>query len=513
LAELFDVVVVGSGATGGWAAMDLAERGLRVAVLEAGPLLLDRGLRPPPPHDPERQRIQANCFAYDETTAQLFVDDVDNPYTHPADSPFLWIRGRQAGGRALLWDRLSLRMSDHELKAADRDGIGDPWPISYADLAPHYDRVERAMDVHGTPEGNPQVPDGPFAEALPISAGERQFKAAVEGRWPDRTVTSARIAKAPPERTLQAAMRTGRLTLLVDSIASRVNVSPDGRRATGVAYLDAGSGAEREVEGRVVVLCASTIESTRLLLNSAGEQHPDGLANSSGTLGRYLMDHIHCIGLDGAAPSPPRGMDDPLSDGCYIPSFRGIDEPGEGFARGYGIALQIAPREGGFLSRLAGSRRGKGGWFWIRACGEVLPNRDNRITIDPEKVDAWGIPAVHLECRYGENERAMAADQVRTMRELAEVANLEAHEVHSELKPPGFSIHEIGTARMGSDPESSVLDPHNRAWDVPNLYVTDGSCFVSGGFQNPTLTMLAITARACDHVAATLREGGPPGPR
>jgi choline dehydrogenase-like flavoprotein len=504
LSEIYDAVVVGSGATGGWAAKDLTESGLRVALLEAGPLLLDRGSRQASPVAPGRQPIQAHCFAFEESTSQLFVDDVDNPYSHPPDSPFYWIRSRQTGGRTLLWDRVCLRMSDHELKAASRDGVGVDWPISYADLAPYYDRVERFLGVCGTAEGLEQIPDGPFAEPLPLSAGEQQLKAAVEGRWPTRKVTAARVAKAPPEAPLQAAMRTGRLSLLVDSIASRVLVGPGGNRARGVAYVDAESGAEREIEGRVIVICASTIESTRLLLNSASEEHPDGLGNSSGTLGRYLMDHTYDIGIDGIAPTPPRGMDDPPSDGCYIPNFRGLTESGESFLRGYGITLQIAPRRGGVLSRLRGPRKRKGGWFWMRVFGEVLPNPDNRITVDPTAVDAWGIPTVHIECRYGPNEEAMAADQLRTLQEIAEAARLDVRETHSQLSPPGLSIHEMGTARMGSDPASSVLDPFNRAWDVPNLYVTDGSCFVSGGFQNPTLTMMAITARACDHIVAAL---------
>lgn len=507
MAEVYDAVIVGSGATGGWAAKDLTESGLRVALLEAGPLLLDRGAREAPPRDPARQTTQEHCFAFDESTAQLFVDDVDNPYSHPPDTPFYWIRSRQAGGRTLLWDRLCLRMSDHELKAASRDGIGMDWPISYADLAPHYDRVERFLGVCGTPEGLAQLPDGDFAEPLPASAGERQFKAVVEGRWPTRTVTSQRIAKAPPEATLRAAMRTGRLSLFVDSIATRVIVEPGERRARGVAYVDAVSGAEREVEGRIVVLCASTIESTRLLLNSATDEHPDGLGNSSGLLGRYLMDHTYNIGIDGVAPAQPRSEPDPMSDGYYIPSFRDVTESSDGFARGYGISLQIAPPQGGRLSRLRGARKGLGGWFWMRAFGEVLPNPDNRVTIDPTNVDAWGIPTVHIECRYGENEKTMAADQMRSLLEIADAANLNPRETHSELSPPGLSIHEMGTARMGSDPESSVLDPFNRSWDVPNLYVPDASCFVSGGYQNPTLTMMAITARACDNIVAELANG------
>ena len=508
--DLYDAVVVGSGATGGWAAKDLTERGLRVAMLEAGPLLLDRGMRQPPPIEPDRQPIQAHCFAFEESTAQLFVDDVANPYSHPPDSPFYWIRSRQAGGRTLLWDRVALRMSDYELKAASRDGIGLDWPISYADLAPYYDRVERFLGVCGTPEGLEHLPDGPFAEPLPVSAGERQLKAAVEGRWPTRTVTSSRMAKGPPEATLRAAMRTGRLSLFVESIATRLIVDPGENRARGVAYVDAVSGAEREVEGRIIVVCASTIESTRLLLNSATDDHPDGLGNSSGVLGRYLMDHTYDIGIDGVASPPPRDMPDPMSSGCYIPNFHGITESGEGFARGYGISLQIAPERAATSRGCAAHESGRAAGSGCGSLARFCPDPDNRVTVNPEATDAWGIPTVHIECRYGENERAMAADQLRTLLEIADVAKLDIRETHSELSPPGLSIHEIGTARMGSDPEDSVLDPFNRAWDVPNVYVTDGSCFTSGGYQNPTLTMMAITARACDHIVAQLADGGMP---
>jgi choline dehydrogenase-like flavoprotein len=495
-----DAIVVGSGATGGWAAKKLTEGGLRVALVEAGPMLFGSEAEKPAPVAPSRQPVQERCSAFDEDKSPLFVDDVDNPYSHPPDEQFDWIRSRQVGGRLLLWDRICLRMSDHELKAASYDGVGEDWPISYEDLRPHYDQVERFLEIAGTASGFANVPDGQFVAPPPPSAGERQFRRVVEERWPERAVTDARTALAPPEACLNAALQTGRLSLRADSVVSRVTLTPQGDRAKGVAYVDRQSGREGEIAADAVFLCASTIESTRLLLNSATDGHPDGLGNSSGVLGRYLMDHIFSIGLDGfAAPSADRGTD-PSSNGCFIPSFRNVGRSeGLGFVRGYGIGLQIYPREARLKMWLKNRGRAYGGWFWMRAFGEVLPNDENKVTLDPDRVDAWGIPIAHVECRYGENERLMAADQLERVQEIAEATGLQPRYVHSELSPPGLSIHEVGAARMGADPETSVLDRFNRSWEIENLLVTDGSCFVSSGFQNPTLTMMAITDRACEH--------------
>lgn len=502
MAESYDAIVVGSGATGGWAAKELAESGLRVALIEAGPSL---AAAEAPPSGAARQATQSRCYAYDEATAHLFVDDVDNPYSTPEGEPFEWIRSRLVGGRMHLWGRTCLRMSDRELKAAAYDGASADWPLSYADLAPYYDRVERFLRVCGTAEGLPGIPDGPFLAPPPPTRGERRFKAAVERRWGERTVTAARIAQAPPEATLEAAKSTGRLTLLADSVASRVVVDERSGRARGVAFVERLSGREREVEGRVVVLCASAIESARLLLNSATDEHPEGLGNSSGLLGRYLIDHTYGIGLDGIVPqrSPRRG--ERSSHGLLMPSFRNAGADGAGFIRGYGVELQAHPPAGGRLEQLRGLGRPWGGRFWMRTFGEALPRFENRVALDAAKTDAWGIPVAHIACRYGENEELMAADQLRSLTEMAEAAGWEVEETHPRIAPPGLSVHEMGTARMGADPDGSVLNPHNQTWDVENLFVTDGACFASGGFQNPTLTMMALTVRACDHIVARLK--------
>jgi choline dehydrogenase-like flavoprotein len=520
VADQFDAVVVGSGATGSWAAKELTEAGLRVALLDAGPLRSgDATIRVPrrvnrfipdhPPRRGDRRRhpVQSHCFAFNEGTAHLFVDDLENPYTCPDEAPFDWVRSRQVGGRLLIWGRVAVRMSDAELKAASNDGIGVDWPVSYADLAPHYERVEAFMRVCGERHGLGHLPDGAFLDPPPPVPGEADFRAAVEGRWPDRRVTSTRATQCPPDAMLAAARQTGRLTLLPDTIASRVLTNPRTGKAASVAVVDRISGSEGEIAGRVIVLCASAIESTRLLLNSANADHPGGLGNSSGLLGHYLMDHTYGIGLDGLAPGGLRDHADRLSNGCMMSTFRGGADDGVDFVRGYGTELQVIPVAGGRLPRLLAGRRRRDGWFWIRTLGEVLPEFENRVSLDPEIKDAWGIPAARVECRYGENERRMAADQLRSVREMVEAAGWQVENARTELAPPGLSSHELGTARMGNDPATSVLNSHNQSWDVPNLYLTDGSCFPSGGFQNPTLTMMALTVRACRHIAAELTAG------
>jgi len=502
----YDAIVVGSGATGGWAAKELTESGLRVALLEAGPLLPDAEAAggEPTPESRCRQQVQARCYAYSERTAHLFVDDDENPYECPEDAPFDWIRSRLVGGRLHTWGRTSVRIGDADFKAASRDGIGVEWPLGYADLAPCYGRVERFMRVCGEPAGFAQMPDGEFGPPPPLNGAERAFAASTETAWPTRRVTPTRIAKAAPTALVDAARATGRLTLLPDSIAGRVKVDPRTGRAAGIAYVNRLTRAEEEVDAPLVVLCASAIESTRLLLNSATEEHPDGLGNSSGALGHYLMDHTFGVGIDGVAPWPRRPGVGDSSYGCMVPAFRNVTESGVDFARSYGVELQIEAPPGGRLARLRARRSGPA---WMRAFGEVLPSYENRVEVDPGKPDAWGIPSVRICCRYGENERRMAADQFRCLEEMATAAGWEIAKAERELCPPGLSVHEMGTARMGADPESSVLDSHNRCWDVPNLFVTDGACFPSGGCQNPTLTMMALTVRACEFIVAGLKRG------
>jgi choline dehydrogenase-like flavoprotein len=479
----------------------LTERGLRVALLEAGPLFpldVDR-LAGDDDELGERQPIQSKCAALNRLTSHLFVDDVDNPYSAPEDKPFHWIRSRQVGGRLHVWGLLALRMSDHEFSAASRDGVGIDWPITYADLAPYYDYVEGYLRVTGAQEQLPHVPDGEFLPPTPLTPGEKKLKSVIERRWSTRRLTNTRLARRTPDAMLSDALATGRLVLFPNAVVRQVVVDRTTGKARSVVYVERLGGSTREVEGQVVVLCASAIESTRILLNSAGSDFPDGLANSSGVLGHYLMDHALGVAVKGRAPqllARLRRTKSEASHGAYIPAFRNVTEHGVDFLRSYGVELEVQPPGGSDGSR-----------FWMCSFGEVLPTQENRISLEADKVDAWGIPIVRIECAYGENERRMALDALENLKAFAEAAGFEIEKFSDQLSPPGTSAHEMGTARMGSNSETSVLNHHAQSWDVSNLFVTDGACFPSGGFQNPTLTMMAITVRACRYIVEELKQG------
>jgi choline dehydrogenase-like flavoprotein len=558
--NVFDAIVVGSGATGGWAAKELTEKGLRVILLEAGrkldpekdyrmmtwPYELKyRGAVPQTQLYSARQSTQSKCYACTEYAHHFFVDDIDNPYTTPEGKPFDWIRGRQVGGRTIMWGRQSYRLSDYEFKAASRDGFGEDWPISYKEIEPYYERVERFIGVSGQQENFPQLPDSVFLPPMAMTCGEHLLKRAVESKWKDRRVTIGRVAMltrphqgraachfcghcergcdthsyfSTPGSTLPAAMKTGRLTLRSDAVASHLIVDPKTGRARGVAFIDRLTKRAHEVFGRVILLCASTIESTRLLLNSATRQHPEGFGNSSGALGHYLMDHTYSISVGGIVPEVsryPYYWEDGRNNGVYIPKFRNIGEKHPNFLRGYGIQASAArgmhpehlrrtPGFGAEFKRLVRETPDTP-TFWMGAFGEMLPRFENKVTINKEIKDAWGIPAAHIDCRYSDNEREMAKDQIATMREMVDAAGWRTQWSNPSLAAPGLCIHEVGTARMGNDPKKSVLNKFNQMWDAENVFVTDGACFVSQGCQNPTLTMMALTVRACDYIVERLK--------
>lgn len=559
---VYDVIVVGSGATGGWAAKLLTEKGLRVILLEAGrkvdpekefrehtwPYELKyRGAVSQQDLYKSRQPIQSKCYACDEYGHQFFVDDIDNPYTTAKGKSFDWIRGRQVGGRTIMWGRQSYRLSDYELKAASHDGYGDDWPIGYKDLEPYYEIVERFVGISGTEEKLPQLPDSVFLPAMAMTCGETILKRKVEAKWKDRRVTIGRVAMltkphngraachycghcergcstasyfSSPPVTIASALKTGRLTLRPDSVASHIIIDPSSGKAKGVAFVDRLSKQAQEVFAKAVIVCASTIESTRLLLNSATRQHPAGLGNSSDVLGRYLMDHTYAVSYGGIVPSVakyPYAFDDGRNNGIYIPKFRNIGEKHPKFLRGYGI--QATAQKGmipthlhtvsGFGPELKKIIREMPDAppFWIGAFGEMLARPENRVTINKDVKDAWGIPVAHIDCQHSDNEREMAKDQFETMGEMVHEAGWEVQWANPTPGPVGLCIHETGTARMGSDRKKSVLNEWNQVWDSPNVLVTDGAAFVSQGCQNPTLTMMAITVRACEHLADEMKKG------
>ncbi len=555
--ETFDAIIVGSGATGGWVARQLTEAGLEVAVLEAGrkldpavdyhehkiaPDMPLRGRRLGPRASQEEQPIQKLCYQCDEYTHHLFVKDTELPYTTPPDRTFTWIRGRHVGGKSIMWARQSYRLSDYDLKAASRDGFGVDWPISYAELAPYYDRVEQFIGVSGQAEGLPQLPDGQFLPPMQLTCGEQLLKKAIKQKL-GRTLTIGRTAVltkdlngrpkchycgpcsrgcttgsyySSPASTLPAAAATGRLTLIPDAVVSHVVTGDDGK-CSGVYYVDRISRQHREVKAKLVVLCASTLESTRIMLNSKSPAHSAGIANSSGVLGHYLMDHVMCEETTGILPVL-RGIPDSRGNrpnGIYIPRFRNIDTKHPDFIRGYGfqgsadyIKWGHAYAMPGFGASFKRSIRESRPWqMTLGGFGECLGRYENYCELDKNMVDAWGIPVLHISMAYGDNERKMCKDIVDTAVEMLEAVGAEDIQRAREMSTPGLAIHEVGTARMGNDPKSSVLNKWQQAHDVSNLFVMDGSGYPSSACQNPTVTMMALAARSCDYLVDELKAG------
>jgi choline dehydrogenase-like flavoprotein len=552
----YDAIVIGSGMTGGWAAKELTEAGLETLVLEAGPMVTtaDYVEHVPPWQVPFRglddrkrrladQPIQRECYACDEWSSKFFVNDHENPYTTDADTRFLWLRGRQVGGRSIMWGRQTYRWSDLDFEANLRDGVAVDWPIRYADLAPWYDHVERFIGVSGEALGLPHLPDGRFLPPMALNCGETLMRDAIARHWPgERVLTIGRCAVLTESHngraachycgycergcitlsyfssinaTLPMARRTGRLTLRPHSVVHTLLFDPHRGRVTGVRVIDAETGHALEFHGRIVFLCASTLESTRILLNSATREFPTGLANSSGELGRNLMDHIMGGGARGRIDAPAdREESGRRPNGIYVPRFRNLPgHPSASFLRGYAYQGG-AGREGwsrgtdlpGFGADWKRALRDPGPWhFSFYGFGECLPNRGNAVTVDPDRRDAWGIPVLKIHCAYGDNEWALMQDASIAAAEMLAAAGATDITPFVEQNPPGKAIHEMGTARMGRDPKTSVLNAHNQAHDIANLFVTDGACMTSSANQNPSITYMALTARACAYAVDLMK--------
>jgi choline dehydrogenase-like flavoprotein len=553
----YDAVIIGSGITGGWAAKELTEKGLNTLILEAGrPISPEKDYVEHVPvwelkyrywdnraERAAKQPIQRECYyACDEFSNKFFVNDSENPYTSDPGKHFSWIRGRQVGGKSITWGRQSYRWSDLDFEANAKEGIAVDWPIRYAAIAPWYDYVEEFAGISGQNEGLPQLPDGKFLPPMEMTCVEQDFRDALAKNFDDRIMTIGRSAVltrvhkgraachycgvchrgcitssyfSSLNSTLPAAMKTGKLTIRPYSVVHSLIFDPASRRVTGVRVIDGQSKKALEFQGRIVFLCAATLESTRILLNSATPEFPNGLANSSGELGHNLMDHHMGSGASGTMP----GHEDKMPfgnrpNGIYVPRFRNVKTKHKDFLRGYGYqgggsrdGWQRGMTTAGVGVEFKNSLRKPGQWrMGLGGFGECLPNHENYVEIDKDRLDAWGIPTLKIHCDWGENERIMSRDIAVQAAEMLAAAGATNIGVYSEMTRPGLGIHEMGTARMGHDPKTSVLNEHNQPHEVKNLFMTDGACMTSNSCVNPSLTYMALTARACDYAVSQLKK-------
>jgi choline dehydrogenase-like flavoprotein len=521
-AETHDVLIIGSGASGGMAAYVLAPKGIKCLMLDAGPPVdfvnnnvNKRGYEMPyrgmgkPGH-------LAHVFQANEYNAHQWVDERQVPYTHDPSEPFNWVRVRYIGGKSLFWSRMSFRLSDYEFKAKDHDGFGDNWPIRHADLAPYYSQVERIFRVRGRKEGLPQLPDADFhvIDDAPESPANQRFMAEAAKRGIVCTKMRSSLGQGPLASSanllLPDALRSGNLTIVPNAVVRNLTVDRDTGLVNGADFVDRRSKREMHARARVVVLGASCLESTRILLNS-------GIANSSGVLGHYLHDQFYITQAvqaiipevrDGRAP---RGYAGGVG---YMPRFRNLRNPRErNFIRGYAFDFstggtppaRFLPYYGPELDKALEQHRGAA--FSCTCMGEVLPRFENQVRINKDVTDAFGIPVLHVQARYSDNEFNMAKDAIETMSELCRACGWEVLQSHEQMFPPGYSIHELGTCRMGDDPKTSVLNKWNQSHDIKNLFVVDGSSFVTGGSQNPTMTIVSLSMRASEYLAELMRRG------
>ncbi len=545
----FDAIVVGSGISGGWAAKELTEKGLKVLMLERGkpvqhpnyptstknPWEIEHGgwLTE---EDKARGHIQSRHYSYKGDNKHFYINDLENPYTEK--KRFDWIRGDVVGGRSLLWARASYRWSDLDFEENARDGHGVDWPIRYKDLAPWYDHVETFIGVSGNNDGVPQLPDGKFLPPMEMNCVEKNFKEAIAKKFPDRYVIMGRTANltqpvkgrgqcqsrnlchrgcpygayfSTNSSTLPAAFATGNLTLRPNSLVNRVLYDEQKQRAIGVEIIDSQTNEVIEYYSKIVFLNAATLGTTFILLNSISKRFPNGLGNDSDQLGRNLMDHHKQAGanadVDGFEEAYYYGRR-PI--GLYVPRFQNINGKRSEYLRGFGV-------QGG-ASR-SGWNRGldvigtelkelvqkPGGWhMYLGAFGECLPYADNRVTLNTDQKDKWGRNTLTVDCEFKDNEKAMQQDMATSSAEMLEAAGYKNVTPFVNTSFPGNANHEMGTVRMGRDPKTSVLNAFNQMHAVKNVFVTDGSCMTSSACQNPSLTYMAITARACDHAVKEL---------
>lgn len=566
----FDAIVIGSGMSGGWAAKELSEKGLKVLVLERGrELSVEKDYTDMllPWELPNLDRINEDelkksypmqsksvGYALHETTKHFWVKEDEQPYDTPEGAPFEWVRGYHSGGKSLLWSRQSYRFGPQDFESNKKDGHGVDWPIRYDDLAPWYDHVERFAGISGDRDGIPSLPDGVFQPAFELTLPEKAFKERVAKAFPSRHVIAARVAhltqptqeqmdlgRGPCQvrnhchrgcsfgayfssmsATLPAARNTGNMTLISHAIVHSIEYDPKTKRASGVRVIDANTREAKVYRAKIIFLNAGTVASTLILLNSKSATFPTGIGDSSGVLGKNLMDHFGGAGASGDMPEFDgyyhAGR---RPGGIYVANYANITEHSTSYLRGYGF--QGGSRRGGWSGNRPGigaafkqANRTPGTWnIGISAFGDMLPDPRNTISLHPTKVDKWGMPVAVIDCRLRENELKLmqaASKDALAMMKAAGAINIRSTEdgdgvTLERLTSPGNKIHEMGTARMGRDPRTSMLNGWNQSHDVPNLFISDGACMPSSAVQNPSLTYMAITARAANHAAELVKTG------
>ena len=560
--ESYDAIVVGTGISGGWAAKELCENGLKTLVLERGRMVKHREDYPTANMDPwdfpnageatlediAKQEKQARTgYTVKKASQHWFVNDLEHPYNEV--KRFDWMRGYHVGGRSIMWGRHSYRWSEMDFEANGKEGVAVDWPVRYKDIAPWYDKVESYIGVSGELLGLPQLPDGKFEPMMELNCVEDFVRGKVAEHFDGRVITAGRVAHINSDKrfegdgrvrcqyrnrcvrgcpfgayfssvssTLPAAERTGNMTLRPDSIVYEVIYDPNTKKATGVKVIDRLTKEEFEFKAKVIFLCASAVASTSILMQSKSDRFPDGLGNDSGELGHNLMDHHFKAGAEGKMD----GFDDKYykgrkPNGIYIPRFRNIGGSSnmKNFTRGYGYQggagrdnYEDLVAEASFGKELKEGILKPGGWTMnMLGFGEILPYHENKMTLDYDKKDQWGLPTVTFDAEIKENELEMRKDMQEQAAAMLEKSGARDIETYDETYALGLGIHEMGTARMGRNPKTSVLNGFNQVHACKNVYVTDGAFMTSASCVNPSLTYMAFTARAANHAAQELKKG------
>ncbi len=558
--DSYDAIVVGTGISGGWAAKELCENGLKTLVLERGRMVqhikdyttahmdpwdFPNGGQPTKGMIAKQPKQSRTNYTTEAASAEWFVNDLEHPYNET--KRFDWMRGYHVGGRSLQWGRHSYRFSEIDFTANAREGIAVDWPVRYKDIAPWYDKVESYIGVTGEKLGLTQLPDGQFEPMMELNCLEQHVREKIAENFNDRVLTGGRIAHINSDKyfegrlrcqfrdrcirgcpfgayfsslssTLPAAERTGNMTLRPDSIVHEVIYDPNTKKATGVKVIDRETKETFEFKAKVIFLCASAIASTSILMQSKSDRFPNGMGNDSDQLGRNIMDHHLGVGASGKYD----GFEDKYykgrrPGGIYLPRFRNLggETNRKEYIRGFGYQggadrnnWEDSIAEMAFGKNLKEAILKPGNWtFGIGGFGEVLPYQDNRMTLDYDKLDGWGLPTVTFDAEFKENEWEMRKDMKNSAVEMLEKAGLKDVEPYDEPGALGLGIHEMGTARMGRDRKTSVLNGYNQIHDVPNVYVTDGAFMTSASCVNPSLTYMAFTARAANHAAQEFKKG------